>query len=171
MKEIIKRLGAVRATRLPGWRPSDSYCAWLETLQDMAANRCQWRPCCQFLSRLPDGLLLRIHHNWQTDSLGGGQRSSRAASIQAVAPKTNVSFFLICLVFQSTSYCSGQRRVPGTLMLRYLQVQALLIRSAQMTKTRSFRRTGVIGGVSYNPKIKLQGEKTLLPRNLNKLWY
>ncbi|KER33980.1 hypothetical protein T265_00185 [Opisthorchis viverrini] len=54
MKEITKRLGAVGATRLPGWGPRDPHCAWLETLQDMAANRCQWRPCCQFLSRLPE---------------------------------------------------------------------------------------------------------------------
>ncbi|KER21238.1 hypothetical protein T265_10398 [Opisthorchis viverrini] len=54
MKEITKRLGAVGATRLPGWGPRDPHCAWLETLQDMAANRCQWRSCCQFLSRLPE---------------------------------------------------------------------------------------------------------------------
>ncbi|KAG5442652.1 hypothetical protein CSKR_109496 [Clonorchis sinensis] len=40
MKEITKRLGAVGATRLPGWGPRDPHCAWLETLQDMAANRC-----------------------------------------------------------------------------------------------------------------------------------
>ncbi|KER33476.1 hypothetical protein T265_12586, partial [Opisthorchis viverrini] len=44
-KEITKRLGAVGATRLPGWGPRDPHCAWLETLQDMAANRCQWRSC------------------------------------------------------------------------------------------------------------------------------
>ncbi|KAG5449306.1 hypothetical protein CSKR_100608 [Clonorchis sinensis] len=54
MKEITKRLGAVGATRLPGWGPRDPQCAWLETLQDMAANRCQWRSCCQFLSRFPE---------------------------------------------------------------------------------------------------------------------
>ncbi|KER27941.1 hypothetical protein T265_05141 [Opisthorchis viverrini] len=45
MKEITKRLGAVGATRLPGWGPRDPHCVWLETLQDMAANRCQWRSC------------------------------------------------------------------------------------------------------------------------------
>ncbi|KER23923.1 hypothetical protein T265_08289 [Opisthorchis viverrini] len=39
MKEITKRLGSVGATRLPGWGPRDLHCAWLETLQDMAANR------------------------------------------------------------------------------------------------------------------------------------
>ncbi|KER22783.1 hypothetical protein T265_09189 [Opisthorchis viverrini] len=49
-------LGAVGATPLPGWGPRDPYCAWLGTLQDMAANRCQWRSCCQFLSRLPEGM-------------------------------------------------------------------------------------------------------------------
>ncbi|KER25299.1 hypothetical protein T265_07234 [Opisthorchis viverrini] len=54
MKEITKRLGAVGATRLPGWGPRDPHCAWLETLQDMAANLCQWRFCCQILSRLPE---------------------------------------------------------------------------------------------------------------------
>ncbi|KER25644.1 hypothetical protein T265_06934 [Opisthorchis viverrini] len=42
MKEITKRLGA---THLPGWGPRDPHCAWLETLQDMAANRWQWRSC------------------------------------------------------------------------------------------------------------------------------
>ncbi|KER25377.1 hypothetical protein T265_07176 [Opisthorchis viverrini] len=52
MKGITKSLGAVGATRLSGWGPHDTYCAWLETLQDMATNRCQWRSCCQFLSRL-----------------------------------------------------------------------------------------------------------------------
>ncbi|KER29677.1 hypothetical protein T265_03778 [Opisthorchis viverrini] len=56
--------GLVRSTDPPSgtkaelnikeWGPRDPHCAWLETLQDMAANRCQWRSCCQFLSRLPD---------------------------------------------------------------------------------------------------------------------
>ncbi|KER26107.1 hypothetical protein T265_06587 [Opisthorchis viverrini] len=45
MNEITKRLGA---SRLPGWGPRDPNCAWLETLQVMADNR-----CCRFLSRLP----------------------------------------------------------------------------------------------------------------------
>jgi hypothetical protein len=54
MKEITKSLGAVGAVRLPGWGPRDPPCAWLETLQDMASNRCQWRSCCQFLSRLSE---------------------------------------------------------------------------------------------------------------------
>ncbi|KER26958.1 hypothetical protein T265_05867 [Opisthorchis viverrini] len=54
MKEITKRLGAVGATRLPGWGSRDPHCAWLETLHYMVANRCQWRSCCQFLSRSPE---------------------------------------------------------------------------------------------------------------------
>ncbi|KAG5447044.1 hypothetical protein CSKR_108892 [Clonorchis sinensis] len=54
VKEITKSLGVVGAVRLPGWGPRDPACAWLETLQEMAANRCQWRSCCQFLSRLSD---------------------------------------------------------------------------------------------------------------------
>ncbi|KER21858.1 hypothetical protein T265_09924 [Opisthorchis viverrini] len=61
MKEITKRLGAVGTARLPGWGPRDPRCAWLETLQDMAANRCQWCSCRQFLSRSseePSNLML-----------------------------------------------------------------------------------------------------------------
>ncbi|KER23071.1 hypothetical protein T265_08970 [Opisthorchis viverrini] len=61
MKEIMKCLGAVGDTRLPGWGPRDPHCAWLETLQNMAANRCQWRSCCQFLSRLPEQLFGFAH--------------------------------------------------------------------------------------------------------------
>ncbi|GAA48115.1 rutC family protein PH0854 [Clonorchis sinensis] len=40
VKEITKSLGVVGAVRLPGWGPRDPACAWLETLQEMAANRC-----------------------------------------------------------------------------------------------------------------------------------
>jgi hypothetical protein len=54
MKSVTKKLGSVGAARLPGWGPRDPPLAWLETLQDMAANRCQWRSCCRFLSRLSD---------------------------------------------------------------------------------------------------------------------
>ncbi|KER25781.1 hypothetical protein T265_06816 [Opisthorchis viverrini] len=85
MKEIKKRLGS---TRLPGWGPRDPHCAWLETLQDMAANRCQWRSCCRFLSRLPElsnkswlygseasvlntdvmlSMMMMMMHEWLTD--------------------------------------------------------------------------------------------------------
>ncbi|KAG5446786.1 hypothetical protein CSKR_105543 [Clonorchis sinensis] len=52
MKEITKSLGAVGATRLPGWRPHDHHCVWLKMLQDMTANRCQWRSCFQFLPKI-----------------------------------------------------------------------------------------------------------------------
>ncbi|GAA53045.1 hypothetical protein CLF_109407 [Clonorchis sinensis] len=54
VKVITKSLGVVGVVRLPGWGPRDPACAWLETLQEMAANRCQWRSCCQFLFRLSD---------------------------------------------------------------------------------------------------------------------
>ncbi|KER21709.1 hypothetical protein T265_15028, partial [Opisthorchis viverrini] len=39
VKEIIKSLGVVGVVRLPGWGPRDPVCAWLETLQEIAANR------------------------------------------------------------------------------------------------------------------------------------
>ncbi|KAG5455275.1 hypothetical protein CSKR_113132 [Clonorchis sinensis] len=42
MKEITKSLGVVGATRLPGWGPH------------VTANRCQWRSCFPFLSRLSE---------------------------------------------------------------------------------------------------------------------
>ncbi|KER21136.1 hypothetical protein T265_10468 [Opisthorchis viverrini] len=54
VKEITKSLGAVGVVRLPGLGSRDPVCAWLETLQEMAANRRQWRSCCQFLSRMSD---------------------------------------------------------------------------------------------------------------------
>ncbi|KER33623.1 hypothetical protein T265_00514 [Opisthorchis viverrini] len=57
MKEIMKRLGAVSATRLPGWGTRGPHCTCLETLRDMVANRCLWCFCCQFLSRLPEAFM------------------------------------------------------------------------------------------------------------------
>ncbi|KAG5452971.1 hypothetical protein CSKR_111794 [Clonorchis sinensis] len=54
MKEITKRLGAVGATRLPGWGLRDLHCVRLEALQDRVVSRCQWRSCCQCPSRLPE---------------------------------------------------------------------------------------------------------------------
>jgi hypothetical protein len=54
MKDITRSLGRVGSVRLPGWGVRDSPHAWLETLCDMAVNRCQWRSCCQTLSRLSD---------------------------------------------------------------------------------------------------------------------
>lgn len=54
LKSITKGLGSVGASRLPGWGPRDAPCAWLQTLQDMAANRCQWRTCCRFVCGMSD---------------------------------------------------------------------------------------------------------------------
>ena len=50
MKSLTKGLGSVGVSRLPGWGPRDPLNVWLQTLEDMAANRSQWRMCCQFLS-------------------------------------------------------------------------------------------------------------------------
>ncbi|GAA57296.1 polyprotein [Clonorchis sinensis] len=41
MKDVTKRLGGVGAVRLSGWGPCDTPCTWLETLNGVAANRCQ----------------------------------------------------------------------------------------------------------------------------------
>ena len=49
---VAKSLKSVGASRLPGWGLRDPPNAWLETLQDMAANRSPWRMCCQSLDRL-----------------------------------------------------------------------------------------------------------------------
>ena len=49
MKESTKRLATVGSCRLPGWGPKDPEHAWLNTLEEMATNRCQWRSCCSFL--------------------------------------------------------------------------------------------------------------------------
>ena len=54
MKSVTKSLGSVGVSRLPGWGPRDPPNAWLKTLQDMAANRSQWRMCCQFLCSSSD---------------------------------------------------------------------------------------------------------------------
>ena len=54
MKSVTKSLGSVGVSRFPGWGPREPPNAWLETLQDMAANRSQWRMCCQSLSRSSD---------------------------------------------------------------------------------------------------------------------
>jgi hypothetical protein len=45
MKKLTARLAKVGRNRLPGWGPKDTECGWLETLQDMAQNRSQWREC------------------------------------------------------------------------------------------------------------------------------
>ena len=55
MKESTKRLATVGSCRLPGWGPKDPQHAWLNTLEEMASNRCQWRSCCSFLIDPWDG--------------------------------------------------------------------------------------------------------------------
>ncbi|CAH8832606.1 unnamed protein product [Trichobilharzia szidati] len=42
MKSLTVKLSQVGRCRLPGWGPRDSKNQWLETLGDMAQNRCQW---------------------------------------------------------------------------------------------------------------------------------
>ena len=54
MKSVTKSLGSVGVSRLSGWGPRDPPNAWLKTLQDIAANRSQWRMCCQFLCSSSD---------------------------------------------------------------------------------------------------------------------
>ena len=49
MKESTERLAAIDSCRLPGRGPKDPQHAWLNTLEEMATNRCQWRSCCSFL--------------------------------------------------------------------------------------------------------------------------
>ena len=49
MKESTNRLATFGSCRLPGWGPKDPQHAWLNTLEEMATNRCQWRSCCSFL--------------------------------------------------------------------------------------------------------------------------
>ena len=55
MKESTKRLASVGSCRLPVWGPKDSEHAWLNTLEDMASDRCQRRSCCSFLIDPCDG--------------------------------------------------------------------------------------------------------------------
>ena len=49
MKVSTKRLAIVGSCGLPGWGPKDSQHSWLNNLEDMTNNRCQWRTCCGFL--------------------------------------------------------------------------------------------------------------------------
>nr|CAH8864650.1 unnamed protein product [Trichobilharzia regenti] len=42
MKSLTVKLSQVGRCRLPGWGPRDSRNQWLETIGDMAQNRCQW---------------------------------------------------------------------------------------------------------------------------------
>ncbi|KAG5443802.1 Secretion-regulating guanine nucleotide exchange factor [Clonorchis sinensis] len=45
LEEIMKSLGIVGVMRLPECDPRDPTYAWLETLQEMAADRCRWLSC------------------------------------------------------------------------------------------------------------------------------
>ena len=49
MKDRTTRLSRIGRVRIPGWGPRDEPCAWLFALSDMAANRSQWRSCCETL--------------------------------------------------------------------------------------------------------------------------
>jgi hypothetical protein len=49
MKRITAPLASVGAVRLPGWGPRDNNSLWLETLEEMARDRNQWKNCCRFL--------------------------------------------------------------------------------------------------------------------------
>ncbi|CAH8623296.1 unnamed protein product, partial [Dicrocoelium dendriticum] len=45
MKSLTSYLAAVGPLRLPGWGPKDEECQWINTLEDMARNRNQWKNC------------------------------------------------------------------------------------------------------------------------------
>ncbi|CAH8430565.1 unnamed protein product [Schistosoma mattheei] len=49
MKSLTSELSHVGRCRLPGWGPRDDSNRWLETLNDMAQNRLQWRRCIHSL--------------------------------------------------------------------------------------------------------------------------
>ena len=53
MKNSTRFLASVGRSRLPGWGPKDTECAWLQTLAEMAGNRTQWRTCCSSLPTYP----------------------------------------------------------------------------------------------------------------------
>jgi hypothetical protein len=46
VKKITLSLGSVGSSQLPSWGPKDAEHRWLETLEDMAQSRSQWRACC-----------------------------------------------------------------------------------------------------------------------------
>ncbi|KER25288.1 LOW QUALITY PROTEIN: hypothetical protein T265_14237 [Opisthorchis viverrini] len=104
MEEITKRLSAVGATSLPGWGPRYPHCAWLETLQDMAANRCQWRSCCQFLSRLP--------HTKIASYFSGYDIREIAETTHKVAENGSTAHDRLCPSWGS----SGRRSQPNVLL-------------------------------------------------------
>ncbi|TNN11677.1 kinase C-binding 1, partial [Schistosoma japonicum] len=49
MKSLTSGLSHVGRCRLRGWGPRDESHQWLETLNDMAQNRSQWRRCIHSL--------------------------------------------------------------------------------------------------------------------------
>ena len=49
MKVLTTGLSRAGSARLPGWGPRDSSNLWLETLEDMARCRSQWRSCIHSL--------------------------------------------------------------------------------------------------------------------------
>ncbi|VDP47159.1 unnamed protein product [Schistosoma mattheei] len=49
MKSLTSRRSHVGRCRLPGWGPPNDRNRWLETLNDMAQNRLQWRRCIHSL--------------------------------------------------------------------------------------------------------------------------
>ncbi|TNN04741.1 endonuclease-reverse transcriptase, partial [Schistosoma japonicum] len=49
MKSLTSGLSYVGRCRLRGWGPRDESHQWLETLNDMAQNRLQWRRCIHSL--------------------------------------------------------------------------------------------------------------------------
>ncbi|KER19582.1 hypothetical protein T265_11689 [Opisthorchis viverrini] len=55
IKDITKPVGAVGAPCLPGWGLRDPHCSWLETLQDVAADRC----CLGMIVGAPESILDR----------------------------------------------------------------------------------------------------------------
>ncbi|CAI2737658.1 unnamed protein product, partial [Dicrocoelium dendriticum] len=52
LNSLTTKLGAAGPSRLPGWSPLDSPCAWLETLWDMVGNRHRRCACCRLLIEL-----------------------------------------------------------------------------------------------------------------------
>ncbi|TNN12007.1 kinase C-binding 1, partial [Schistosoma japonicum] len=52
MKSLTNGLSHVGRCRLRGWGPRDESHQWLETLNDMAQNRLQWRRCIHSLCSL-----------------------------------------------------------------------------------------------------------------------
>ena len=50
VKNKAQKLTNTDHVRLPGWGPRDSPLLWLDVIKDMAANRNQWRACCNLVA-------------------------------------------------------------------------------------------------------------------------